>query len=669
MSARRSLARRLASLSSGEQQRAAIALRELVAKRRAELGLGSSFRTDPGRDPKSRLPYVNDPHAYARDILGQRLVPHQEEMLELFREHRRVIMPSGTNCGKTFALACAALWRFDAVAAVPNVNGVEQGCILVLCGPDHLTIRDTIYAAMLRLRHEAALHGHRIPGDPSDRSVLWQIRPDWYMRALSPPRNKSQNVAHPASGRHGLNMAAIFEEVAGVDERVWSAIEGGFSGAKDSIWCAYNPTEDSSQIRQRLAGGDYIVRRISVLEHPNITERRPVIAAAVQVEAIEARIRTECQDRGSADGTIPDPERRDFVYALPPAGVEEIPGPREDHMPGHPWAEVRVWRPSGTFAAQVLGETPAEGSLGLFDLAALDECVKAWLAGVDPKSEPDRVGVDCAGTGADDTVAAPAWGPTSRELLAIVRDIQLSSTGALAADRRARRDDEEALRLEERLEELRRQGVELEDHSYWVEVARRQKAGESLDEIPDPTTFVRKETTALAGLRKTRRIRIGELRIVPSGTGFEAAAWLRATYPRSPFNLDADGGNASSICDALQSAHGADISRVHFGSAPAGLLQGERPAGNRRAQLYLRAAELVRLRLVEIPPDRALREELLAMSLATGSRWVTTSGGHRREAAILREKAEIRRELGRSPDRADAFVLALDAVHSRGVRF
>jgi hypothetical protein len=56
--------------------------------------------------------FRDDPVGFARCVLGVDLWPGQIEILEAIRDHKRVTVRSGNKCGKTTALAIAALWYF-----------------------------------------------------------------------------------------------------------------------------------------------------------------------------------------------------------------------------------------------------------------------------------------------------------------------------------------------------------------------------------------------------------------------------------------------------------------------------------------------------------------------------------------------------------------------------
>lgn len=624
-------------------------------------GAGAVVERSSGRRPGDRARYATDPHGYARDILGATLTDQQEGLLELISTTRRAIVRSATNVGKTEVLAIEALWTLDAVAAVPDASGREQGAIVLLLGPTYDLVRQTIYARMLTLAARAAERGHPLPGNPSQNSVLWSIRPDWLVAVRTPPKGVGEVVSHSASGFHHVVMLALGEEAAGIHQTTLGAIEGGWSAPGNRIHVVYNPLGKLDELRRREESGGYAVQTLSALDHPNIRQRRAVVEAAVSIEEVERRIRGECRDMGAYPEHRPDPDHREFVYALPPEDGD-LSLCRDDGHPGHRDGEPRVYRPEGPyFAPQVLGVPAAEDSYGLFDPAAWDRAVARWRAGQDPVRSPDRVGVDCGG-GGDPTMAVPCWGSSARELYRLWRDVQHAASGARSLERR----EERLADLEERLENA----VDNANVDYWRDVARRQREGlavEDAERATEPATAADRETRALEGLRKTRRVRLGVPRRAPAGDGAAVARWLWQTWQDSPFVADRDGGDARYITGHLSTALGARVTGVSFGSSPLPFLPTEKPTDTRRAQMYAYLAWLVRQELVDLPPDPELREECLALQWVPRETWLTVAG-QRVQVSGLTPKEDIRRALGRSPDKADAAALAVSPV-AKGVEF
>lgn len=546
------------------------------------------------RRPDERRGYADDPLAYFFDVLGWELTAQQEAALDLVHCHPRVLLPSANNMGKTFVLGGYGVFRIDAVAALEDDyrDLPEQGGRVLLPGPDHPTIFATVYDSMLEHAGRAERRGHLMPGVRSHRSVNWRVREGWTVEAFSPPKKVGQNVAHTASGRHHQNQVALIEEGQGVPESLWLATEGMCSSQGNKVVSSFNPTEPIGPAYQRARGGAYRVLHLDAFEHPNLTEREYVVPGAVDYLTIDARVRSECRDRGRYPSTVPDEEMGDFLYALAPLDTPER-GPRDDGVLGHPDGEIHIYRPSPTFTAQVRGRWPESADTGLFDPGAWDKAVERWRRRTPPADEPDRVGLDCARRGSDDSCAVPAWGDDADTLLR-----------AFA-------------------------------------VAQQERRG------------------AVDKLRGTRRAYVGECRILQKGDGPDVASQASRLFPHSPFNVD-EGGVGASAFDHLNRVLGRQAAPVSFAASPPEPTPGEPWSENLRTAMYVRAARLVNLGLVDVPDDPLLREEILAHELIPRSRTVgRKKRKERKPSVLLLSKDDVKEKIGRSPDRADGFVLSL----------
>jgi hypothetical protein len=553
------------------------------------------------RDAAQRRKYANDPWAYFRDIFGYWLTPDQEEALALIEKFDRVLLPSGNNTGKSWLLGAYGAYRLDAVAALPDESlGVEeQGGQLLLPGPDHQTIFSTIYQKMLSHARRAESRGFAMPGRRSENSVLWRAGPHWQVEAFSPKLGVGEGVSAGASGRHHRNQVAVIEEGQGVAESIWLGTEGMCSGTGNKIISSFNPIAPRGPAYKRSRGKTYVSLHISALNHPNVRERREVVSGAIGVDKIDARVRSEeCLDMGPAASTVPDAEHHDFVYACPVVDAPEI-GPRTDGVLGHPNFEPHVYRPGDTFVAQVLGQWPKTSSASLFDPAACDRATARWLEGRDPATPPDNVGIDPAREGRDSSGTAPRWG----------------------------RDAEPLLR-------------------EYAEAVRKGDA---------------RKVDAL----RAERQRVGVIQIIPKGDGVFVAEEVRRRFPSSPFTCD-DGGVGASVLDHLRHVLMASIVGVSFGGGVQEPTPGEPWSENTRTQLYVRAARMLAFGLVDMPNDPQLREELLVHTTKPKSRTVTVlddNGVERKvrvSSLLLLDKDSVKKLLGRSPDRADTFVLAVN---------
>lgn len=568
----------------------------------------SSALDAPGAKPRAarviahRRRYAGDPLAYFHDILGWRLTPQQESVLDLIERETRVLVPSANNVGKTFLLAGYGVYVMDAVASLPDADSgaEEQGARVLLPGPDHDTVFETLYSEMLAHAARAEFRGHLMPGERSERSVLWRVRPKWHVEVMSPPSRVGQAVAHTASGRHHRNQIALIEEGQGVHESLWKATEGMCSSAGNKILSSFNPTEPIGPAYQRSRSGAYKVTHLDAFDHPNVRERRPAVPDAVDFKVIDGRVRSDCRDRGPYPGTPIEPEMGDFPYALPTRDTSaDGHAPRDDGILGAVAGVPRVYRPSGAFTAQVRGNWPLTSESALFDAAAWDRGVERSKSLPLPATPPDRVGFDPAREGNDESLLAPAWGEHVAALL------------------RAYADAEE-------------------------------RGPASIEE-----------------LQRRRRIRSGELRVLPKGDGVDTARRADAAFPRALFVVD-DGGVGTSPFDHLTRVLHRDTQRVSFAATPEPPVPGEPWSENMRTQLYVRAAMGVARGLVDPPDDPLLREEIMAHEVVPTTRTAEVYDPKKKRtekmrviAVALISKDEVKKRIGRSPDRSDSWVLSL----------
>lgn len=555
----------------------------------------------PPRDVEARRRFAGDPWKYFDEVLGWRLTDQQSRALEEIEKRDRLLIAAANNVGKTWLLGGYGVYAMDVGASPPDEarDLAERGTMLLLPGPDHDTIKGSIWREILMHLRRALARGMGMPGEWSEKSVLWRVRPDWFAEAFSPQRKVGREVTHTASGRHGENMLAIIEEGQGVEEPVWRGAEGMCSGDGNKIISAFNPTEPMGAAYARAQRGEYFVLHIDAIGHPNVRERRTVVQSAISFRTIDRRVRADCVDRGARGQAQPDPQHHDFLYALPPPNAEEL-GPRADGLPGHPDGQVRVYRPNGIFQGQVLGRWPDSSNTGLFDLVSLNAAIARWRANPEPSAPPTRVGFDAAREGDDDSVLAPAWGESAEALLRAYAAARLEGEATLQA------------------------------------------------------------------LLERSRVRVGMMTVLQKGKGPEVAQAAAAVYPRSPWNVD-EGGVGASVLDHAAKVMGIDAVGVSFAAKAPEPTPGESRSENMRTAMYLRAAMLVSRGLVDIPDDALLREELIAHRLEHKSRvfevvdqW-QQKRKERKPSVLLLAKDEVKKLIGRSPDRADAFVLALYA--------
>lgn len=366
------------------------------------------------------------------------LTEDQNAMLEAVVNGTRVLSKAANSLGKTHLLGALGVWFMDAIAAQPDEEGREQGAIWIMTAPDASTVDSTIWARALEHMNRAIRNGYPMPGEFSEKSVLWRVRAeDWFVEKLSPPKRVGQEQQHGASGRHHTNLLITIDEGPGVDHARYRAAEGMASGATNRIVVAGNPTEAVGPYADRAESGEYTVVRMSSFNHPNVIERREVIpGGAISHITIDRAIKTQCLDRGEFEPgrNEPDPRFFDFLYRLHPlVGTDqqdhiEDPKPTLDEyvevggerlrVLGHRDAPLHVFRPDSRFLSSRMGHFPLESQAGLFPGPFIDRMFERWVEmnkqGIIRELERerggyDRVGLDPAEEGGDVPLAYPMW--------------------------------------------------------------------------------------------------------------------------------------------------------------------------------------------------------------------------------------------------------------------
>jgi hypothetical protein len=177
--------------------------------------------------------YAGDPVRFAYEVLGVReLSPAQIELLESIRDHRNTTARSGHKCGKSTALAIAALWffcSFDRARIVISAVKADQ-------------IEKAIWAEVQRLYRAS-----RVPlgGELSisARTGLRDIatgRQVWGMTARSP---------EGLAGISGPNILVLVDEASGVPDVFFEVLGSSLAGSGGTVRKCYisNPTRTTGE--------------------------------------------------------------------------------------------------------------------------------------------------------------------------------------------------------------------------------------------------------------------------------------------------------------------------------------------------------------------------------------------------------------------------------------
>ena len=571
----------------------------------------------PDLGPLRRQRYAEDPEGYARDVLGaDEWSPRQRQLAAIVkdaalnRQPCRVLALGGHGTGKSHGVYDLAMWLYDVVA-------FPDGCDVILTAPGRDSIERTTYFGLVTRGRKAESNGHLLPGwasrpsegyrGASDKSITWH-EGAWRMKAISPRQTAGHDVAHSAGGMHHPNLTIlILEEAMGIPQEMISAVEGLAVAQNVIIMATTNPTTSAGYLYGHIQSHreQWQLVEFSQLDHPNVIQRREVHRGSVSHVTLENALRSaEFEERGPADSTALDPSRMDFVYALPPREMPDKPGPRADGIPGHPDAQPRVFRPANAQAAgqHLHGWLLADSSLLLYHVATISGRMASgeWT---EPDHPPDQVGIDCAQGRVP--VATPRWGPSARlalDALKAVQDAEDARQGSFAAV------------------------------AAMAHPAPRPAAAQPLITIGHSVELPWTGATPNERARTT------------------ADACLARWGDKTLYAVDrAFGGE---VGQALE-MKGAKVVYVNFGDGPIGTpLELYGKVANRRTEMEVEAAAAFNAGMVSAPYSRIVTQEMEAV----GALQLSAKKG---APKIVREKKEIEKQIGRSPDALDSIKLAL----------
>lgn len=311
---------------------------------------------------KTLAAYANNPVGYAAEVLGATLTPDQAELPGLLNSAPfRLLVPSANKVGKTFALGWFVNWHFDSF---------DPGITLVTSATA-TSLRTQAFKEVRKLRPLGRDLLPRAPliFDSVEHQVIGYN-----------PKNPDA-----AQGHHAAHWLLLMDEATAVPVEIADRAETMFSAVPGHAWvCFYNPNDPTTWPYAAEQSGGWAVKRLSALEHPNITaELRgepPPFPGAVRLHRIRERIVKECEDCGQS------PHDETCFRFLARAGESE-----------------RWWKPvKPEFDPQVRGRWPQHSMHAIWGESEERRCNVA--APVDPVW-PVQIGVDMARFGNN----RPAW--------------------------------------------------------------------------------------------------------------------------------------------------------------------------------------------------------------------------------------------------------------------
>ncbi len=298
--------------------------------------------------------------------------PDQHRLGRALCQHNRIVVPSANNQGKSRFAALATHWFMQ----------TRSPAKVITTGPSFSQVKDVLWSEIRGLADSARypLAGRALPENPFWRMPKNDNRAYHGAFGKSFAKGISVRDLNAISGYHSPNLLVIIDEAAGVDDRIWIALQGLASGQDDKIFAIGNPFDPSGPFYDAWVSENWFGLSLSALNHPNVI--------------LDEKI-------------FPGMSSRAWVEAMK---IE--------------WAE-RPW----LYAARVLGEFPQQGTNSVIAdswvTAAMSPTAKVRKA---RESERPIVACDVADGGEAETVISVWWGNT----LSCVKTVMASDPNATA---------------------------------------------------------------------------------------------------------------------------------------------------------------------------------------------------------------------------------------------
>jgi hypothetical protein len=208
--------------------------------------------------------YRNDPVGFAKDILGIWPSKKQAEILNAILANKQVSVASGHKCGKSCIWAVIAWWFYCSF---------DGGRVVIMAATDR-QVNGIIWKEIRKLGRKA-----RVP--------LPNIK-DIHISAsagITNPKDDSEIKGYTAktpeavAGTSGHATMYLFDEASGIDDAIFSAMDGNTAGGNSWMCLISNPTKAEGEFyrshhTQRQTPDNpygYYAIHMSCFDSPNIT--------------------------------------------------------------------------------------------------------------------------------------------------------------------------------------------------------------------------------------------------------------------------------------------------------------------------------------------------------------------------------------------------------------
>lgn len=327
--------------------------------------------------------YINDWCLFAREYLRVNLDEEQEEALRAIQHNPKVVIVSGTSRGKDYLMAVAAICFLYLTPRWDENGKLVGNTKVILTAPTSRQVHEIMMPEVSRVFQNSVY----LPGSLMGSKIKTPYE-EWFLTAFKAENNKTEAW----TGFHAANLFVGVTEGTGLADLIFDAIEGNLQG-NSRLAIAMNYNRDQGYAAKATQSPDFVKITLNSLNAPNVKAKKIIHPGQVDYKWVSDRVKSWCMRIEEKQVSVSD---GDFLW------------------------EGYYYRPNDLFRIKVLGLAPKVSEGVLIQPSWVDAAFKRWKemqtghvttpqgivgtpAEVAIKTKPNRLGVDVAGMGRDNS--------------------------------------------------------------------------------------------------------------------------------------------------------------------------------------------------------------------------------------------------------------------------
>ena len=317
-----------------------------------------------------------DWNKFARDVFRCKLDREQQEVLSAVQENRRVSVASGNSRGKDYVAAVSCLCFLYLTPKFRNGVLVENTKV-AMTGPTDRQIKNIMVPEITKL----FISSQGLPGYLTGHDIRTGYK-EWFLTGFKASKDNTEAW----TGFHAVHTMFVVTEASGMDENIYTAIEGNLQGDSRFL-LIFNPNRSTGYAARTFKQKGWKTFRLDSLNAENVVKKEYLIPGQVDYEWVADKVDQWCSP-------ISDNE------------YSEVEGDFE-------W-EGNKYRPNDLFRIKVRGMFPKESEDVLVPADWIEAAQIRWQQAKEKNERHNNVtgmvGCDVAGMGSDSSVICPRYG-------------------------------------------------------------------------------------------------------------------------------------------------------------------------------------------------------------------------------------------------------------------